>query len=367
MGADASLPAAAVPGLIRSDPHGPGINRERTSGGFRYRDSSGAEVRDPETMRRIAALGIPPAWNHVWISADPLGHIQATGIDSRGRTQYRYHQVWREQRDAQKFAHMLRFADALPALRSATVRDLGSRHLDRDRVAAAAVRLIDRGLFRIGGEKYADLDHHYGATTVQKRDVTVTRDGVAFDYIAKEGKRRTITVTDEAVRSVVRALIRSDNGLDTLFGVEQGGTWRPLRSHEVSSYIAIHAGGHFTAKEFRTWNATVLMALLLANTEPALSERGRKSAVSAGVRGVAEWLGDTPAVARSAYIDPRVIIRYESDGRLTAVPRLPAVLPAADEAEIAVAALLADDVIEPGGGHHVPFGPNKDFPGGAVT
>jgi DNA topoisomerase IB len=347
IGADASLPAAAVPGLIRSDPHGPGINRERTSGGFRYRDSSGVEVRDPETMRRITALGIPPAWNHVWISADPLGHIQATGIDSRGRTQYRYHQVWREQRDAQKFAHMLRFADALPALRSATVRDLGSRHLDRDRVAAAAVRLIDRGLFRIGGEKYADLDHHYGATTLQKRDVTVTADGVAFDYIAKEGKRRTITVTDEAVRSVVRALIRSDNGLDTLFGVEHGGTWRPLRSHEVSSYIAAHAGGHFTAKEFRTWNATVLMALLLANTKPAPTARGRKSAIIAGVRGVAEWLGDTPAVARSSYIDPRVIIRYESDGQLTAIPRLPAVLPAAGEAEIAVAALLAADGVEP--------------------
>ena len=343
MSADASLPAAAVPGLIRSDPHGPGINRERTSGGFRYRDYSGAEVSDPETMQRIAALRIPPAWNDVWISADPLGHIQATGIDSRGRTQYRYHQVWREQRDAQKFSHMLRFADALPALRSATVRDLDSRHLNRDRVAAAAVRLIDRGLFRIGGEKYADLDHHYGATTLQKRDVTVTPDGVAFDYIAKEGKRRTITVTDEAVRAVVRALLRSDNGLDTLFGVEQDGTWRPLRSHEVSSYIATHAGGHFTAKEFRTWNATVLMALLLANADPAPTARGRKSAIIAGVRGVAEWLGDTPTVARSSYIDPRVIIRYESDGQLTAIPRLPAVLPTAAEAEIAVAALLAAD------------------------
>jgi DNA topoisomerase IB len=347
IGADASSPAAAVPGLIRSDPHGPGINRERTSGGFRYRDSSGAEVSDPQTTQRIAALRIPPAWNDVWISADPLGHIQATGIDSRGRTQYRYHQVWREQRDAQKFSHMLRFADALPALRSATVRDLGSRHLDRDRVAAAAVRLIDRGLFRIGGEKYADLDHHYGATTLQKRDVTVTPDGVAFDYIAKEGKRRTITVTDEAVRSVVWALIRSDNGLDTLFGVEQDGTWRPLRSHEVSSYIATHAGGHFTAKEFRTWNATVLMALLLANADPAPTARDRKSAIIAGVRGVAEWLGDTPTVARSSYIDPRVIIRYESDGQLAAIPRLPAVLPAAAEAEIAVAALLATDGVEP--------------------
>ena len=254
MSAEASRPAAAVPGLIRSDPHGPGIHRERTSGGFRYRDSSGAEVSDPETMQRIAALRIPPAWNDVWISADPLGHIQATGIDSRGRTQYRYHHVWREQRDAQKFAHMLRFAEALPVLRSATVRDLGRRQLS-----------------------------------------------------------------------------------------------------------------HFTAKEFRTWNATVLMALQLANADPAPTARGRKSAIVAGVRGVAEWLGDTPTVARSSYIDPRVIIRYESDGQLTAIPRLPAVLPAAAEAEIAVAALLAADTIEPGGGHHVPFGPNKDLPGGTVT
>src|ERR1700747_3397764 len=136
MSAGTSPPAAAVPGLIRSDPHGPGINRERTRGGFRYRNSSGAEVSDPETLQRIAALRIPPAWNDVWISADPLGHIQATGIDSRGRTQYRYHQVWREQRDAQKFSHMLRFADALPALRSATRRGPSGRHLDSSRAAA---------------------------------------------------------------------------------------------------------------------------------------------------------------------------------------------------------------------------------------
>src|ERR1700733_5177420 len=175
MSAEVPLLAAAVQGLTRSDPHGPGIIRERSSGGFRYHDPSGAEVTNPATLHRIGALGIPPAWTDVWISPDPLGHIQATGVDSRGRTQYRYHQVWREQRDAQKFAHMLRFADALPELRAATVRDLGGRHLDRDRVTAAAVRLIDLGLFRIGGERYAELDHHYGATTLRKEDVTVTR------------------------------------------------------------------------------------------------------------------------------------------------------------------------------------------------
>jgi DNA topoisomerase I len=343
MSAREPSPAAAVAGLTRSDPRSPGITRERSRDGFLYRDPSGAVVANPQTLQRIGALAIPPAWKDVWMSPDPLGHIQATGVDSRGRTQYRYHQVWREQRDAQKFAHMLRFAGALPALRSATVRDLGGRGLDRDRVAAGAVRLIDLGLFRIGGEKYAELDHHYGATTLQKRHVTVTRDGIVFDYIAKEGKRRTITVTDEAIRPVVRALVRSGSTSDSLFCFQEGGTWRPLHSHEVSTYIAAHAGGHFTAKEFRTWNATVLMALLLANTEPAPTARSRQSEITAGVRGVADWLGDTPAVARSSYIDPRVISRYSADGQLPTIPRLPAVLPAAAEAEIAVTALLSTD------------------------
>ncbi|HEY2553369.1 MAG TPA: DNA topoisomerase IB [Streptosporangiaceae bacterium] len=332
--------AAAVAGLLRSDPHGPGISRERGSDGFRYRDPAGAAVTDGLVLRRIAALGIPPAWRDVWISADPLGHIQATGVDSRGRTQYRYHAVWREQRDAQKFEHMLRFAAALPALRSATMHDLGGRQLDHDRVAAAAVRLIDLGLFRIGGEKYAELDHHYGATTLQKQDATVTRDGVRFDYVAKEGKRRAVTVTDKAVRSVVRELIRSDNGLAPLFSFQRRDAWLPLHSHQVSGYIASRAGGHFTAKEFRTWNATVLMALLLANADQAATARSRSRAVTAAVRGVADWLGDTPAVTRNSYIDPRVISRYESDGALTAIPVLPAVLPAAPDAELAVAALL---------------------------
>ena len=343
MSADSSPQAAAVPGLTRSDPHGLGITRARISGRLRYHDPSGTEVTNPEILHRIAALGVPPAWKDVWISPDPLGHIQATGVDSRGRTQYRYHQLWREQRDAQKFTHMLRFADALPALRSATVADLGGRRLGLDRVTAAAVRLLDLGLFRIGGEKYAELDHHYGATTLQKRDVTVTRDGVAFDYIAKEGKRRTITVPDNAVRSVVRALVNSDSTSDSLFSYRDGDAWRPLRSHQVSSYIATRAGGHFTAKEFRTWNATVLMALLLANADPAPTPRSRKSTVTAAVRGVADWLGDTPAVARGSYIDPRVINRYTSDGQLAAIPQLPALLPATAEAETAVAALLAGD------------------------
>ena len=332
--------AAAVPGLVRSDLRSPGITRFKTPEGFRYRDPAGTEVTDAETLLRIGALAIPPAWTSVWISPGPLGHIQATGVDSRGRTQYRYHQLWRGQRDAQKFSHMLRFASSLPALRTTTLQDLKRRHLDRDRVVAGAVRLIDLGLFRIGGEKYAELDHHYGATTLEKRHVRVTRDGLMFDYIAKEGKHRALAITDEAVLPTVRALARSGNGLDALFCWEHDGTWHNLRSHDVSSYIAARAGGHFTAKEFRTWNATVLMGLVLANAEPAPTARTRARVIAAGVREVAGWLGDTPSVTRASYIDPRLISLYEADGQLP-VPALPAVLPAAAEAEAAVAALLA--------------------------
>jgi DNA topoisomerase I len=338
--AESSL-AAAVPGLTRSDPRGPGIARERSQEGFRYRDQSGAEVTERVALQRIGALAIPPAWTNVWISADPVGHIQATGVDSRGRTQYRYHQLWREQRDAQKFLHMLRFASALPALRAATVQDLARTDLDRDRVAASAVRLIDLGLFRVGGEKYAELDHHYGAVTLEKRHVTLTRGGMKFDYIAKEGKRRTISISDEAVMPTVRALARSRNGLDTLFSYQHGDNWRVLHSHDVSNYIAARAGGHFTAKEFRTWNATVLMALELSNAAPAPSARSRQRVIAASIREVAGWLGDTPAVARKSYIDPELISRYESAGELPAIPALPVALPAPTEAEIAVAALLA--------------------------
>ncbi len=333
---------AAVSGLSRSDPRGPGIARVPGGPGFSYRDTAGTQVTDAETLARISALAIPPAWTDVWISADPLGHIQATGTDARGRLQYRYHDQWREQRDEQKFEHMLRFADSLPALRAAALHDLRARGLRRDRVIASAVRLIDVGLFRIGGERYAELDHHFGVSTLLKQHVRVVRGGIVFDYIAKEGKRRAITVGDPAIVPAVRSLARSDNGLDALFCWQQGTAWHVLHSHDVSDYIATRAGGHFTAKEFRTWNATVLMALLLANAEPSPTARRRTSVIARCVRGVAELLGDTTAVTRKSYIDPRLISRYETQGQLPSVPALPAVLPVPAEAELAVAKLLAD-------------------------
>jgi DNA topoisomerase I len=332
---------AAVSGLSRSDPREPGITRLPGGAGFSYRDAAGRQVTEAETLARITALAIPPAWANVWISADASGHIQATGTDARGRLQYRYHDQWREQRDAQKFQHMLRFADSLPALRAATLNDLRARGLSRDRVIASAVRLIDVGLFRIGGERYAELDHHFGVSTLLKQHVRVLRGGIAFDYIAKEGKRRAITIGDPAIVPAVRSLARSDNGLDALFCWQQGAAWHVLHSHDVSEYIATRAGGHFTAKEFRTWNATVLMALLLANAEPSFTAGQRTRVIASCVRGVAELLGDTPTVTRKSYVDPRLISRYDTHGQLPSVPVLPAALPVPIEAELAVARLLA--------------------------
>jgi DNA topoisomerase I len=335
------LTPAAVAGLNRTDVRGPGLTRLRAGDTFYYVDAAGRQITDPLTIERIRSLALPPAWTSIWISPDPRGHIQATGVDSRGRTQYRYHELWRQQRDAQKFDHMLRFAAALPSLRDSAVRDLKRRTLDRGRVAAAAVRLIDLGLFRLGGERYAELDHHYGAATLEKRHVGVHRDGLHFDYVAKEGQHRAITVADEAVLPTVRALVRSDNGLTELFCFQDARSgWRPLHSHDVSAYIAENSGGHFTAKEFRTWNATTLMALLLVAAGPPASERAATTAIRAAVRGVAQSLGDTPAVARGSYIDPRIVSHYQS-GSLVGIPPQPARLPVDYAAEQAVAALLA--------------------------
>jgi DNA topoisomerase I len=341
MSLEAPSQAAAVSGLLRSDPHGPGITRARDGEAFRFHDPAGAEVTDGETLQRIRALKIPPAWENVWISADSLGHIQATGVDSKGRTQYLYHPLWREQRDAQKFGHMLQFASALPGLRTAAQHDLRRRRLNRDRVSAGVVRLIDLGLFRIGEERYAELDHHYGATTLEKRHVRMTREGAMFDYIAKAGKHRTIVVKDRLVLPTVRALIDSDHDDEALFCYEHDDGWHRLHSRDVGNYLATRAGGHYTAKEFRTWNATVLMAVVLANAGPAETERGRQRVIAASVREVARWLGDTPAVARGSYIDPRLISQYESEGRLPGIPAQPAELPVPAETETAVAALLA--------------------------
>lgn len=301
------------PRLRRSDCSGRGLRRLRRGRGFSYVDSAGTPVKDPEEILRIKELAIPPAWTDVWICSDPLGHLQATGIDAAGRKQYLYHPRWRELRDRQKFERMMRFAQALPGLRRRLLSDLAGEDLDERRVLACSVRLLDVGLFRIGSEQYADEDGGLGLATVAKQHVRIENGGLVFDYPAKGGIRRVQAVSDERCRAVVSELKRRRGGGDQLLAYRLGRHWHPLHSEQISEYLKAQIGEEFSAKDFRTWNASVLAAVALAaDGRECASQRARRRAIDGAVRGVAEVLGNTPAVARRAYIDPRVFDRYLS-------------------------------------------------------
>jgi DNA topoisomerase IB len=300
--------------LRRSDCSGPGLSRVRRGRGFSYLGKSGQSIRDRGVIRRIKELAIPPAWDEVWICPDPLGHLQATGIDAAGRKQYLYHARWREQRDRAKFDHMLEFARALPRLRRRVLAELCSgRDPERDRVLACAVRLLDIGLFRIGSERYADEDGGIGLATVLKKNVTIHGDEAVFDYLAKGGARRVHAVKDPPTVELVRALRRRRSGGDQLLAYRQGRRWHSIRSEQITEFLKTAIGGQYSAKEFRTWNASVLAAASLgAYGRDATTKHARKRAIDEAVRSVAEVLGDTPTVARRSYIDPRVFDRYLS-------------------------------------------------------
>ncbi len=300
--------------LRRSDCTAPGIRRRRVGKGFTYVDSTGARVTDPEVVERIRSLVIPPAWTDVWISADARGHIQATGVDARGRRQYRYHDVWRAHRDREKFDHMIEFARALPAMRAYVAEHLAGEELSRERVLACAARLLDLGFFRIGTEGYAEENQTYGLATIQKEHVMITGDVVTFDYVAKAGKRRIQSIVDPEVVTVVQSLKRRRGGSHELLAWKDGRHWVDVRSPDINAFVKECTGGEFTAKDFRTWHATVLAAVALAVSAGVTSPTGRKRAVTRAVKEVAHYLGNTPAVCRSSYIDPRVIDRF-NDGR----------------------------------------------------
>ncbi len=290
------------------------MRRIRRGRGFSYLDERGQRLGDAEDLLRIKELAIPPAWQDVWICPDPMGHLQATGIDAAGRKQYLYHSRWRELRDRQKFEHMVDFAHALPRLRRRVLTELRrGDELGRTRVLACAIRLLDVGLFRIGSEEYADDEGGVGLATVMRRNVKVSAGEVTFDYLAKSGVRRLQAVQDPLVIDAVRALKRRRSGGDQLLAYREGRLWHDVRSEQISDYLKSLIGDQYSAKDFRTWNATVLAAVsLAADGRWATTKRARKRAIDGAVRGVAEVLGNTPAVARRAYIDPRVIDRYQS-------------------------------------------------------
>jgi DNA topoisomerase IB len=299
--------------LRRADCGAPGLTRRRRGNGFEYLDEEGRRIADPEVVERITELRIPPAWQDVWICAYPMGHIQATGVDAAGRKQYLYHQKWRERQDRKKFNSMVRFAGALPDMREQVERDLDGDGLTRRRVLAAAVRLLDRGFLRIGGESYAEDNDSYGLATMRKEHVTVDKnDAINFDFTGKSGIRHVRYVVDEPVADIVRELKRRRGGGDELLAYREDGKWRDIKSPDIRAYVKETAGEDYTAKDFRTWAGTVLAAVTVAATDP---ERRRvktanKRMITLAVNQVAYFLGNTPAVARAAYIDPRVFDRF---------------------------------------------------------
>jgi DNA topoisomerase I len=288
----------------------PGISRVRRGRGFAYVDVAGDGVADADTLERIRRLSIPPAWTDVWVCREPMGHLQAAGTDAAGRRQYLYHERWRERRDREKFERMLRFADSLPALRDVVSSDLRRRGLEADTVLACAVRLLDVGLFRVGSEEYAK-NGSFGLATLRKEHVRVSGRAVRFDFIAKSGVRRTISVSDPKVTSVIRRLKRRPDGGEQLLVSRAQDRWKAVRSTDINGYIKRWSGEEFSAKDFRTWHATVLAAVLLAEEDAEPSRAERKRAVVATVREVAAELGNTPAVCRISYIDPRIVDRYQ--------------------------------------------------------
>jgi DNA topoisomerase IB len=307
-----------MPRLRRSDCAGEGIARRRHGRGFSYLDASGDKVADEETLERIRALAIPPAWKEVWICAEGNGHIQATGIDEAGRKQYRYHERWQEQASQRKFESVRRFARALPRLRRAVKRDLGLEGMPRERALACAVRLLDRGFFRIGGEEYAEENESYGIATVRREHVSVNDGEAIFDFPAKSGQRRVQSIRDPDALAAIEAMRRRRGGPEDLLAFKDGRRWRDVRSVDVNDYIQQQAGEEFSAKDFRTWNGTVLAAVALAG-EPPQGRPALERAIREAVAEVAELLGNTPAVCRASYIDPRLFDRFRNGQTIAAV------------------------------------------------
>ena len=297
--------------LRRADCSSPGFGRRRRGRGFEYLDENGERIRDPEILERIRGLVIPPAWKDVWICPYPMGHIQAVGTDAAGRRQYVYHVQWRLRRDQEKFDEMVQFARRLPYLRRVTAKHLRQKELTRKRVLACATRLLDRGFFRIGTEEYAEQNETYGLATMLKSHVGLGENNLlTFDYVSKGGKQRVQSLVDPDVYDVVDALKRRRSGKE-LLAYRHNGHWVDVKSLEINEYVKAVVGQEFSAKDFRTWNATILAAVALAVSGPAASSpTGRKRAIARAVKEVAYYLGNTPAVCRASYIDPRVFDRY---------------------------------------------------------
>lgn len=308
-----------MPRLRRSDPSRPGLTRRRAGKGWCYFDATGQRVTDPGVVDRIRSLAIPPAWKDVWISPWPNGHIQAVGTDAAGRRQYLYHPRWRARQDRLKHERVLSFAARLPAARTEVSALLEGRGLSRERVLAGAFRLLDLGFFRVGSEVYERTNDTHGLTTLHPDHVVLEGGLVSFSYTGKHGVLQEHSVPDPVLAALIGELKRSlPPGLHLLSYEAEGG-WVELDADDVNDFLRSLLGDECSAKDFRTWHATVLAAVGLAAAAPAarVSQAAARRAVAQVVRDVARYLGNTPAVCRASYIDPRVVEAY-FDGRTVA-------------------------------------------------
>jgi DNA topoisomerase I len=296
-----------VPRLRTVSPNDPGWTRRRAGKGFVYLDQAGRRL-PAEDVERCRLLVIPPAWEQVWICPRPNGHLQAVGTDAAGRRQYIYHEQWRRLRDKSKHDRVLTVAGRLPTARRAVAKDLQLDGMPMERALGTAFRLLDLGFFRIGGEAYAEQNNSYGLATIQKQHVSIEGDNVVFDYVAKSGQERYVALADDLVRQAVRDLLRRRGGGPELLAYRDGKTWRDVTSADINTYIKERVGEDVSAKDFRTWHGTVIAAVALAEAnQEARTESARQRAVSRAMREVSEYLGNTPAVARKSYVDPRVV------------------------------------------------------------
>lgn len=297
--------------LRRSNVSGPGVHRRRYGRGFSYVDADGEKVTDAAVLERIEALVIPPAWKKVWISPYDNGHIQAVGTDAAGRKQYLYHQQWQTERAEEKFDRTLSLARKLPDWRTQVLADLKSRGLHRDRVLAVAQHLVDSGYFRAGGEEYAQENGSYGLATLLREHVRLHSGSVEFDYPAKSGVRRTLTMEDPLVITAVRALMRAETTSPRLLVFRTANGWSEVHADDVRARFREVVGAEFSLKDLRTWHGTVIAANEFVFAPAPTTKTARKRANAQVMRAVSEELGNTPAVARASYVDPRVVRAYE--------------------------------------------------------
>ena len=306
-----------MPRLRRTFPDQPGWTRRRAGSGFTYLDQHGDRL-DPEQVQRCKDLVIPPAWQDVWITPHANGHLQAVGTDDAGRRQYLYHPQWRTSRDAAKFDRILVFGKALSKAREQVLTDMGTEGMALERACAVAVRLLDLGYFRIGNDVYTDTNGSFGLTTLRKDHVSRHAKGLRFCFVGKSGVEHCIDIDDASAIESLDVMRRRRGGGDQLLAWKDGRSWRSLGSSEVNDYIRTCTGIEATAKDFRTWHATVIAAAALAETdEPGETKASRKRAISATMKEVSDFLGNTPTLARTAYVDPRVVEAYERGRTIT--------------------------------------------------